>query len=153
MTQPSFYRTWPSKEAAYAEIVLITVNTWQDAVELIMTGPDEWTLEQRLTNGMDQLFSLLTEDLELTRLILESHKNDPHWLIPFINTYISIFQDAQSKGWVTRKISAETLAQATFALLDRFFQVRLYSGKASIQSTINELIQLILPMLQEARHE
>lgn len=118
-----------------------------------MTGPDEWTLEQRLTHGLDQLFSLLTQDLELTRLILESHKNDHHWLIPFINTYVAIFQDAQLKGWVTRRISAETLAQATFALLDRFFQVRLYSGQASIQSTIDELIQLILPMLQEARYE
>ncbi|MFC4640335.1 TetR/AcrR family transcriptional regulator [Deinococcus hohokamensis] len=153
LTQPSFYRTWPSKEAAYEELVTATIETWQASTRLVLDGPDDWTLEERLTRGLDQLFRLITRDRNLTRLILDAQKNDSDWLRPFLQAYEDMFEQAQLKGWVTSRLPAEALAQAVFALLDRFFQIRLYLGNATVEDTTRELIQLILPMLQEAHDE
>ncbi|UBV44159.1 TetR/AcrR family transcriptional regulator (plasmid) [Deinococcus taeanensis] len=153
LTQPSFYRTWPSKEAAYEDLITATIETWQASTRVVLDGPDEWTFEQRLSHGIDQLFRLITLDRDLTRLVLNAHSNDPDWLLPFIHTYEDLFQRAQRRGWVTTRVPAEVLAQAVFALLDRFFQARLYRGAASVEDTTRELTQLILPMVQEAHHD
>nr|WP_244977267.1 TetR/AcrR family transcriptional regulator [Deinococcus humi] len=150
LAQPSFYRTWPSKEAAYAELVTATIQSWQVATRLLLDGPDEWAFEERFTRGLDQLFRLITHDFDLTRLVLNATKDDPDWLRPFLQAYEELFQRAQHEGWVTTRLPAETLAQAVFALLDRFFQTRLYLGNASIEDTIHELTQLIFPMLKDS---
>jgi AcrR family transcriptional regulator len=149
LAQPSFYRTWPSKEAAYEELVTATIQVWQAATYLLLDGPDEWTFEERFTRGLDQLFRLISCDLDLTRLVLNANEKDPDWLLPFLQAYEELFRKAQHKGWVTTRLPAETLAQAVFALLDRFFQTRLYLGNASIEGTIHELTQLIFPMLKD----
>lgn len=153
LTQPSFYRLWPSKEAAYEELIASTTLALQATSRVVMDGPDDWTLEERLSHGLETLFRALTGDLAAIRLLSHARKNDPDPLQPFLEVYRDVFQNAQDRGWVTARLPAETLAEAVLALVDRFFQTRLYSGLWSIEVTTRELTQLILPVLQDGSQE
>lgn len=149
LTQPSFYRAWQSKEAAYIEIVADTLQSWRDAAMVILAGPDTTDLEQRLISGLDNLYRALTVDIELTRMVLQEHNDGVKSFSPFIEIYTEVFANSQASKLISDKILAETLAQAFTALTARFFMARLYSGNCTVQQTTKEVVQLFLPLLTQ----
>lgn len=149
LTQPSFYRTWPSKEAAYEEIVSLTLQSWQDAASQIMAGPPELPLRERMEQGLERLYSLLVDDFQLTRMVLHENNKNPDRYVPFIDIYNEVFQAAQTRNLITRHLSAESLAQAYTAITERLFLARLYTEQCSVHQTVQETVRLLLPTFQK----
>lgn len=149
LTQPSFYRTWPSKEAAYEEIIGQTTQAWQGAAAQVMAGPPDLALGDRIEGGLEQLYTLLVRDLELTRLVLRETGKDPDRHLPFIVIYTRVFAQVQAQGLVTTALPAESLAQTYTAVTERFFLARLYTGQCSARGTAREVTTLLLPILRE----
>lgn len=148
LTQPSFYRTWPSKEAAFEQIVSETLGSWRTAATGIMAGPAQLSLEDRMAQGLERLYALLTADLELTHMVLREDTKNPDRYRPFIEIYAAVFQQAQAQGHITHT-PAESLAQAYTAVTERFFYARLYTREQSIQETVREVMTLLLPSFQK----
>lgn len=146
LTQPSFYRAWPSKEAAYTEIVAETLQSWRDAATQILTY-DTTNLEQRLYFGLENLYQVLMIDIELTRMVLQENNKEAEPYSPFIEIYTEVFANSQVEKLISDRIPAETLSQAFTAVTARFFMARLYSGEFTAQQTTQEVVQLILPLL------
>lgn len=151
LTQPSFYRTWPSKEAAYDEVITQTLECWKQVAEQIMAGPPTLKLERRLTSGVMRLYSTLTRDMALTRLVLQENSKNPDRYLPFIDIYSRAFAAAQREGHITASTPAESLAQMYTAVTERFFIARLYIGQQCITSAVKEVTQLLLPVFQSDR--
>lgn len=149
LTQPSFYRTWPSKEAAYEEIVSQTLQSWQDAAAQVMAGPPELPLPERMQQGLEHLYRLLQDDADLTRLVLHENNKNPDRYVPWIKIYTGVFQAAQSQGLINRHLAAESLAQAYTAITERLFLARLYTEQSSVHDTVQEAVQLLLPTFQK----
>lgn len=149
LTQPSFYRTWPSKEAAYEEIILQTLGEWQVAAGRVMAGPPSLPLRDRTLQGVEQLYTLLVADLELTRLVLRETSKNPDRYLPFIAIYTQVFAQMQAQRLVTSALSAESLAQAYTAVTERFFLARLCTGPCSVRDAVQEVAALLLPILRE----
>lgn len=149
LTQPSFYRTWTSKEAAYEEIIRKTRQSWLIAASSVLDGPDNLPLKKRIYLGIKRLFQALTSDLELTRLVLYEFQRVEDRYEPFIEIYTDVIQKAQKIGWVSGSLPAETLGQAYTALTRRFFMARMYTGQLSVDSAAKELTELIYPLFRE----
>lgn len=148
LTQPSFYRTWSSKEAAYEEVIHQTLDNWQHVAEQILDGVPQLALERRLACGIRRLYSALTADIALTRLVLWENSKNADRLLPYIEIYSRVFAAAQRDGHIADHMSAECLAQVYIAVIERFFLARLSTGKASVTSTVNEVTQVLLPIFQ-----
>ncbi|WP_216318901.1 TetR/AcrR family transcriptional regulator [Deinococcus aestuarii] len=153
LTQPSFYRTWPSKEAAYEEIIVQTIQAWQGAAAQVMAGPPDLALGDRIGEGLEQLYTLLVRDLELTRLVLRETDKNPDRHLPFIAIYTRVFTGMQARGLVTSALPAETLAQTYTAVTERFFLARLYTGQRSARATAREVTALLLPVFRKESPE
>lgn len=151
LTQPTFYRTWSSKEAAYDEVITQTLECWEQVAEQIMAGPPTLKLERRLTSGVMRLYSTLTQDMALTRLVLQENSKNPDRYLPFIDIYTRAFVAAQREGHITASVPAESLAQMYTAVTERFFIARLYMGKQCITLAVKEVTQLLLPVFQPER--
>ncbi|QLG12887.1 TetR/AcrR family transcriptional regulator (plasmid) [Deinococcus sp. D7000] len=148
LTQPSFYRTWTSKEAAYEEVIAQTLAVWQQAAQQIMAGPPRLPLERRLGSGIRRLYSALTENIALTHLVMQENGKNPDRLLPYIAIYSRVLAAAQSDGLISAHIPAESLAQLYTAVTERFFMARLYAGQKSMTATVNEVTRLLLPIFQ-----
>ncbi len=147
LTQPTFYRTWPSKEAAFESIITGTLETWWDAAAHILAEPGTSTLRERLQTGLHNLYALLMDDPELTRLVLEENNKNPDRYEPFIQIYTRTFQDAQTRGLINTDIPAESLAQAYVGLTERFFLARLHTAQTTVDDAVQEVTRLILPLM------
>ncbi|GHF36700.1 AcrR family transcriptional regulator [Deinococcus metalli] len=152
LTQPSFYRTWPSKEAAFEEIVSETLRSWRDAATQIMAGPPGVTLERRMAQGLSRLYALLVADLELTHMVLREDTKNADRYLPFIDIYTTIFLDAQARGLIART-PAESLAQLYTAVTERLFYARLYTRQRSVDAAVQEAMTLLLPLFQPSPKE
>ncbi|MBB6018871.1 TetR/AcrR family transcriptional regulator [Deinococcus radiopugnans] len=150
LTQPSFYRTWPSKEAAYEELIAQTLDTWHHVAEGILSGRPTLSLEQRLGGGVQRLYATLTQDMALTRLVLHDPTSNSGRRLPFISIYSRAFEAAQRDGHVATLMPAESLAQMYAAITERFFFARLYANQKSMTATVKEVTRLLLPTLQPA---
>ncbi|MFK7604401.1 TetR/AcrR family transcriptional regulator [Deinococcus sp. SM5_A1] len=148
LTQPSFYRIWTSKEAAYEEVIAQTLDRWQQVAEQIIEGPSTLLLEKRLGCGVKRLYSALTENIALTHLVLHENSKNPDRYLPFIGIYSRIFAAAQRDGLISDRLAAESLAQMYTAVTERFFIARLSAGNQSITSAVKEVTQLLLPVFQ-----
>ena len=147
LTQPSFYRTWPSKEAAFEQIVSETQRSWRDAATQIMDGPATLTLEQRMSQGLPRLYALLIADLELTHMVLREDSTNTDRHLPFIDIYRTVFLTAQAHHQIS-DLPAERLAQAYTALTERFFYARLYTQQCSLDAAVQEVTTLLLPLFE-----
>jgi AcrR family transcriptional regulator len=152
LTQPSFYRTWPSKEAAFEQIVTETLRSWRDAATQIMAGPASLTLTQRMAQGLSRLYTLLVADLELTHMVLREDTKNADRYLPFIDIYTTIFLDAQARGLIART-PAESLAQLYTAVTERLFYARLYTRQRSVDAAVQEAMTLLLPLFQPSPKE
>lgn len=149
LTQPSFYRTWPSKEAAFEQIVSETRRSWRDAAAQIMAGPATLTLEQRMSQGLARLYALLVADLELTHMVLREDSKDANRHLPFIDIYHAVFLTSQTQGLIV-ETPAERLAQAYTAITERFFYARLYTQQCTLEATVQEVTALLLPLFERS---
>ncbi|WP_022802619.1 TetR/AcrR family transcriptional regulator [Deinococcus ficus] len=149
LTQPSFYRTWPSKEAAYAEIVSQTREAWYVAARQVLDGPSSLPLKDRIYSGVHRLFQLLMHDHELTRMVLYESRLLPDRYEPFIEIYTGVFQTAQQRALITQRLPAETLAQAYTALTRRLFMARLYTRQLSVEAASREITELVYPLIRQ----
>ncbi|THF87293.1 TetR/AcrR family transcriptional regulator [Deinococcus sp. KSM4-11] len=145
LTQPSFYRTWPSKEAAFEQIVSETLRSWREAATRIMAGPRTLPLRPRMEQGLSRLYTLLVEDLELTHMVLREDLKNADRYLPFIDIYTQVFLEAQAHRLIIQT-PAETLAQAYTAITDRLFYARLYTQECSVGDTVQEAMSLLLPL-------
>lgn len=153
LTQPSFYRTWVSKEAAYEEIVTKTRQSWMSTARLVLDGPDALPLDDRIRQGIERLFGALVNDIELTRLVLYEFQRTENRYEPFIEIYTEVIREAQQNGWVNDTIPAETLAHAYIALTRRFFMARMYTGQCAPHEAAVELTLLISPIFRKEENQ
>ncbi|WP_412030070.1 TetR/AcrR family transcriptional regulator [Deinococcus yunweiensis] len=149
LTQPSFYRTWPSKEAAFEQIVSETLRSWRDAASQIMAGPATLPLEQRMSQGLARLYALLVADPELTQMVLRENSKNADRHLPFIDIYRTVFLIAQAHGQIS-DIPSERLAQAYTAITERFFHARLYTQQATVEAAVQEVMTLLLPVFERS---
>ena len=91
LAQPSFYRLWPSKEAAYQDIIDHTVKAWHTAAVLVFDDDVTWTSENLLAQmerGTLKLYEALTINLDLTTLVIRHQLHDPEQR----ETYVAILR-------------------------------------------------------------
>ncbi|WP_181392067.1 TetR/AcrR family transcriptional regulator [Deinococcus irradiatisoli] len=153
LTQPSFYRLWASKEAAYQEIIEQTVRTWHTAAALVFESKVAWTPEnllEQLEASTFKLFRALTFDLDLTALVIRHQSNDGEDRKIYLSIYEQGFRDLQKNGVIQESFSPEVLGQAYFALTERFFYARLFTGKASPRETAHEVTLLMIRLLTDS---
>ena len=102
---------------------------------------------------IEQLFKDLTENLELTSLVLYEFQRQDDRYEPFIEIYTEVIHQAQRNKWINNALPAETLGQAYTALTRRFFMARIYTRQLSIQEAARELTQLIHPIFRMEEHK
>lgn len=146
LSQPSFYRVWPSKEAAYHSIVEDTNGIWQEAafnsLQLEGDGPYRMHLERKI----EHFFQVLTLDLDLTRLVLRHNRQtDQHQL--YVNIYQDQFKRLQEAGIIRTDLTSELLAQVYTALTERFFYARLLEQHQTPKQATSELLTVLSPLL------
>ena len=153
LTQPSFYRLWPSKEAAYNDIIEHTVSTWHRAADSVFNHGAVWTpdtLLERIEYGTTQLFAALTVDLDRTKLVIQHQANDTDQRDAYLAIYDQGFADLQRRGILGREPSSEVLAQTYFALTERFYYARLQNAQSSPQAASREVAMLMVSILSTA---
>ena len=146
LSQPSFYRVWASKEAAYDEIISSTNTIWQEAAFSSLTLDGEGPISSLLERGVLHLFQTLTLDLDLTRLVLRHNaQDDPHNL--YVGIYEARFTALQQAGRISPTQSPELLAQVYTALTERLLYARLLNRSATPAEAARELTTILLPLL------
>ena len=153
LTQPSFYRLWPSKEAAYNDIIHRTIETWHSEAAAVF-GPDvAWTAENlptQIEHNTFKLYKALTVDMDLTALIIRHQLHDPDQRETYLALYEQGLSELQRKGIIGRRLSSEVLAQTYQALIERFFYARLLSGRSSPLAAAREVAPLMVSILNSA---
>ncbi|WP_344983035.1 TetR/AcrR family transcriptional regulator [Deinococcus rubellus] len=153
LTQPSFYRLWPSKEAAYQDIIDHTVEAWHMAAVLVFDDDVTWTSENLLAqmeHGTFKLYNALTIDLDLTTLVIRHQLHDPEQRETYVAIYDQGFGDLQREGVIGRVLTSEVLAQTYLALTERFFYARLLNGQHSPLTAAREVAFLMTSVLNNA---
>ncbi|MFC4453522.1 TetR/AcrR family transcriptional regulator [Deinococcus sonorensis] len=153
LTQPSFYRVWPSKEAAYHDIIENTAETWYSAAASMFHQDVAWTAEnllERIEYGINTLFTALTENMDLTTLVIRHQLNNPAERDTYLAIYDQGFDDLQQDGIIGQDIPSEVLAQAYLALTERFFVARLLNGQGSPLAVSREVAPLMVGILNSA---
>lgn len=146
LSQPSFYRLWPSKEAAYESIVESTNTQWREAAFRALNFQHEAPLSTELERGLRHLFEVLSADLNLTRLVLRHNSQSQQYPV-YLALYQAAFEALQRAEKVRRDVTAEVLAQAYVALTERFLYARLLPSTLTPRQAARELTSLLLPML------
>ena len=146
LSQPSFYRMWPSKEAAYDSIVEQTNERWRSAACASLNLRGQAPLALELEEGVTQLFETLTSDLGLTRLVLHANSQSDQYSF-YVALYAKRFEALQRFNRVRRDLAPEVLAQAYTALTERFLFARLMQGEHTPRQAAHELMALLLPIL------
>jgi len=146
LSQPSFYRVWPSKEAAYTSIIQDTNLLWQSAAfdSLLLEGehPDALHLEHKITH----FFHVLTSNPELTQLVLRHNAaTDQHTL--YVGIYRERFAALIEKALIETVLAPELLAQVYCALTERFLYARLIEQAKTPGQAARELISVLSPLL------
>lgn len=146
LSQPSFYRAWPSKEAAYSSIIDSTNALWQAAADTSLKLSTDLPLVTALERGVGHLFDVLTTDMDLTRLVLRHNsQTDQHSL--YVPIYTQRFRELQASRVIGLHHAPELLAQVYTALTERFLYARLLTGDATSQQAAHELMSVLLPLL------
>ena len=156
LTQPSFYRLWPSKEAAYQDIIDHTVETWHTAAASVFNDDVAWTSENllaQMVRGTLNLYRVLTVNPDLTALVIRHHLHVPEQRETYLALYDQGFGDLQRQGVVGRALSSEVLAQTYLALTERFFYARLFSKQESPLVAAREVAFLMTSILNSADQE
>jgi len=153
LTQPSFYRLWPSKEAAYQDIIDHTVEAWHTAADLVFNDDVTWTsenLQAQMERGTLKLYKALTINLDLTTLVIRHQLHDPEQRETYLAIYDQGFGNLQRKGVIGRALSSEVLAQTYLALTERFFYARLFNRQHSPLAAAREVALLMTSILHHA---
>ncbi len=153
LTQPSFYRLWPSKEAAYHEIIDHTIETWHSAAAAVFNSAVGWTADNllaRIEHNTLKLYKALTVDMDLTTLIIRHQLHDPDQRERYLAFYEQGLRKLQGKGIIGQEFSSEVLAQTYLALTERFFYARLFNGQSSPGATAREVAALMVGILSNA---
>ncbi|WP_161884075.1 TetR/AcrR family transcriptional regulator [Deinococcus alpinitundrae] len=153
LTQPSFYRLWPSKEAAYQEIIDHTIKAWHTAAVLVFDDDVTWTSENllaRMEGGTLKLYEALTINLDLTTLVIRHQLHDPEQRETYVTIYDQGFGKLQRKGVIGQALTSEILAQTYLALTERFFYARLFNGQNSPLAAAREVAFLMISVLNNA---
>jgi AcrR family transcriptional regulator len=146
LSQPSFYRVWPSKEAAYQSIVEDTNSLWQEAARSSLHLEGDGRYHTLLERRIEHFFQVLTVDLDLTRLVLRHNlQTDQHQL--YVAIYQNQFKRLQKAGIVRSDLSSELLAQVYTALTERFFYARLLEQHQTPRQAASELLTVLSPLL------
>ncbi|MGY2894906.1 TetR/AcrR family transcriptional regulator [Deinococcus sp. UYEF24] len=146
LTQPSFYRVWPSKEAAYHAIIDETNTIWQEAAfnSLLLEGdqPEAPLLQRKICH----FFQVLTSNLNLTRMVLHHNlQSDRHSL--YVEIYRASFETLQQTGRIRTALAPELLAQVYSALTERVLYARLLNQDRTPKQAAEELVSVLLPLL------
>ena len=146
LSQPSFYRVWPSKEAAYQNIVEDTNGIWQEAAFNSLHLEGGGSHRALLGRKIEHFFQVLTADPHLTRMVLRHNlQADRHQL--YVDIYQNQFERLQRAGIVRTDLSAELLAQVYTALTERFFYARLLEQHQTPKQAASELVTVLSPLL------
>ena len=108
LTQPSFYRLWPSKEAAYQDIINHTVAAWHMAAVLVFNDDVTWTSENlraRMERGTLRLYEALTINLDLTTLVIRHQLHDPEQRETYVAIYARALAISSAKASSGRQFS------------------------------------------------
>ena len=148
LSQPSFYRVWPSKEAAYTSIIDDTNAVWQEAASNSLLLEGEQSGRQHLERKICHFFQVLTLDLNLTRLVLKHNlQTDQHGL--YVDIYRKRFEQLRQSATIHTDLTPELLAQVYTALTERFLYARLIEQNRTPQQAASELVTVLYPLLYQ----
>lgn len=146
LSQPSFYRVWPSKEAAYNDILKQTNDLWREAASQSLNLGQDGPLEVMLERGVQQFFEALTQDLNLTRLVL-AHNSRTEQHSFYVAIYRKRFEALFERGQIHSELPAEVLGQVYSALIERFLFSRLLELEWTPKLVARELTTVLLHLL------
>lgn len=149
LTQPSFYRMWPSKAQAFDEIVEQTVTQWLQVAAGILSRPESCPLSIRIQSGLEQLFDCLLRDPPLTQMVISVKHHNEEMHDRFLTAYTGAIGQAQEQGYVTSEQEARSLALAYYGLVEQFFYAHLYQKHRETGSTIKTLAHLIFLVMKK----